>query len=635
MRWKKRPTEFLSEKTFLVIKDDLRILQVAENGVPRRKSKTPNTGTWPPKMKRALPVFEHSERPKTASLEKPSVLDPNLVDKLDMSLLSKELLCNSMTDFRSSKTISGGASSFPSPSRRGQSLAVAEEEQDKRRSSKSSAPTWCNDGFAARHKRRSFEQITDTGLCQIEASAESPRMQKQARIVLQDGASTKKTSPDNRRLDDNNNRNGTAKVSTLSTVKKRTSRPTISTDLELFTTTSTRSAPEPCKACGRPDQPERFHSHPKGSQIKMKETSSNSKMKLSVPKSVQKPVALNFRSDKSRVKSEDTVVSQESKIKSVDPQGGSQGSPTGVTRPASAPMKKGPKTITCYICGREFGTASFPIHEPRCMQKWERENDSLPASQRRPKPQRPVVAVDHNDWNAAAWEESQAQLVPCAKCGRTFLPDRLPVHQRSCKATLKNQNIEKSDVCTVVRQWSNKTQVRPPTVACKICGRNFGTRSIKIHEPQCTKRWQIENENERLNKRDEVSREKGGLFSRQENLPAISPIGELQQKKTMTCYICGRDFGSTSIGIHEPQCLKKWHIENDKLPLNQRRQVPQKPEIIHICNPETGNVVVDIAAMAEASWKSHLSQLVPCKHCKRTFNPDRVSVHERSCKGTR
>jgi len=35
--------------------------------------------------------------------------------------------------------------------------------------------------------------------------------------------------------------------------------------------------------------------------------------------------------------------------------------------------------------------------------------------------------------NEAAWQASQKQLVPCDLCGRTFLPDRLIVHQRSCK----------------------------------------------------------------------------------------------------------------------------------------------------------------------------------------------------------
>ena len=35
--------------------------------------------------------------------------------------------------------------------------------------------------------------------------------------------------------------------------------------------------------------------------------------------------------------------------------------------------------------------------------------------------------------NEAAWKSSQANLMACDICGRTFNPDRLQVHQRSCK----------------------------------------------------------------------------------------------------------------------------------------------------------------------------------------------------------
>ena len=30
----------------------------------------------------------------------------------------------------------------------------------------------------------------------------------------------------------------------------------------------------------------------------------------------------------------------------------------------------------------------------------------------------------------------------------------------------------------------------------------------------------------------------------------------------LTCYICGEGFGSASLAIHEPQCLKKWDARN-------------------------------------------------------------------------
>ncbi len=55
----------------------------------------------------------------------------------------------------------------------------------------------------------------------------------------------------------------------------------------------------------------------------------------------------------------------------------------------------------------------------------------------------------------------------------------------------------------------------------------------------------------------------------------------IRRPATVICYICGREYGSKSISIHEPNCLKKWHMENEKLPKSQRRTAPVKPEIGH------------------------------------------------------
>lgn len=98
-----------------------------------------------------------------------------------------------------------------------------------------------------------------------------------------------------------------------------------------------------------------------------------------------------------------------------------------------------PRTVICYICGREFGTQSISIHEPQCLKKWEVQNSLLPRELRRPKPVKPDfgggngASMTREEMNEAAWEASKAQLVPCENCGRRFAPDRLPVHQRSCK----------------------------------------------------------------------------------------------------------------------------------------------------------------------------------------------------------
>ena len=46
----------------------------------------------------------------------------------------------------------------------------------------------------------------------------------------------------------------------------------------------------------------------------------------------------------------------------------------------------------------------------------------------------------------------------------------------------------------------------------------------------------------------------------------------------VSCYICGRDFGTKSISIHIPNCIKKWEAEQKKLPKSQRRPPPQPPQ---------------------------------------------------------
>ncbi|NXH32181.1 ZN474 protein, partial [Myiagra hebetior] len=100
-----------------------------------------------------------------------------------------------------------------------------------------------------------------------------------------------------------------------------------------------------------------------------------------------------------------------------------------------------PPTVICYICGREYGTKSISIHEPQCLKKWRRKLGPLSRAVQRAYSQVRYAPThchakgfyDLDALNEAAWTSAQAQLVPCDICGRTFLPDRLIVHQRSCK----------------------------------------------------------------------------------------------------------------------------------------------------------------------------------------------------------
>lgn len=99
--------------------------------------------------------------------------------------------------------------------------------------------------------------------------------------------------------------------------------------------------------------------------------------------------------------------------------------------------------------------------------------------------------------------------------------------------------------------------------------------------------------------------------------------------KCVVCYICGREYGTRSISIHENQCLNKWKIENKKLPPNQRRPPPTRPQVLPSISGRTQH---DIDRWNEIASQSAAAHMAACENCGRTFNPDRLSIHQRSCR---
>ncbi|KAM9368034.1 zinc finger protein 475 [Phaethornis superciliosus] len=263
-------------------------------------------------------------------------------------------------------------------------------------------------------------------------------------------------------------------------------------------------------------------------------------------------------------------------------------SETPLNRPVIPPRRPGFRV--CYICGREFGSQSISIHEPQCLEKWHIENNKLPKHLRRVEPRKPEVlgggSCTLTAENEAAYQSAQAQLLPCENCGRTFLPDRLIVHQRSCKGGSSS---------------GGKSSFAPRTSGK---GPSSGSGSAS-------------------NDPSKIMEGKGGAA------PAtLNKAQGIRRPPTVICYICGREYGTKSIAIHEPQCLKKWHQENDMLPKHLRRPEPKKPDV----SPLQAKGFYDLDSLNEAAWISAQSQLVPCDICGRTFLPDRLIVHQRSCK---
>ncbi|XP_022108662.1 zinc finger protein 474-like [Acanthaster planci] len=381
--------------------------------------------------------------------------------------------------------------------------------------------------------------------------------------------------------------------------------------------------------------------------------------------------------------------------------------PTATSKLAPIKGAGKPVTVVCYICGREFGTKSISIHEPQCLEKWKIQNSQLPKHLRRPVPRKPQdlgsvhsnsPGSDLSGYNQAAYQAANSQLLPCGNCGRTFAPDRLPVHERSCgrpkTTTIRSRNsmASSSTFGSPNGRPSANSTAKPRTLICYICGREFGTKSLPIHEPQCLQKWHMQNQQLPKELRrppprkpevigSQVGRSSGEAMNEaawQAHLTNLVPcdscgrtfsadrigkhaascqvrnqgkerstgtqrstlgsVKQMQMSKpypavrrpqTVICYICSREFGTKSISIHEPQCLKKWALENERLPKELRRPPPVKPQERVI---KGGSGVYSVEQMNEAAWQASQANLVPCETCGRTFLPDRLIVHKKSCK---
>ena len=110
---------------------------------------------------------------------------------------------------------------------------------------------------------------------------------------------------------------------------------------------------------------------------------------------------------------------------------------------------------------------------------------------------------------------------------------------------------------------------------------------------------------------------------------------------TVICYLCGREYGSKSITIHEQDCMVKWESQNKALPKNMRKPKPVKPSLtdkssenpldnIPVGGSGSPNV---LQAYNDAAYESFQTQaLFPCETCGRKFVPTALEHHKNACK---
>lgn len=244
--------------------------------------------------------------------------------------------------------------------------------------------------------------------------------------------------------------------------------------------------------------------------------------------------------------------------------GGMGGGMGGSGRKPSKSPSRGPKSLTCYICGKGFMKGSLPIHLSQCKEKFKKESENLGVKRKLPKAPEELdslLAMDKipsamlDEYNSkASTAYNEVGLMKCPNCSRTFNPDSLKVHMKSCNA-------------------KHGTDADP-----------FASTKKKQARPQ-------------------------GIM----------------------CYICGKEYFSKSIEIHIKSCKEAWLREENLKPKGKRRPLPEPPKNFDdiVCGKITEE---SKDTYNEEAFKNYNENaLERCPNCSRTFLPDRLAVHLRSC----
>ena len=249
-------------------------------------------------------------------------------------------------------------------------------------------------------------------------------------------------------------------------------------------------------------------------------------------------------------------------------------------------MKKaGPKTIACYVCGREFGTTSYSIHLSQCKKKYKDEQSLLAKSEQKKLPPEPEglqellakkkpTAKELEAYNAIAFDVyNRVSLSECSGCGRTFKPESLKIHLKSCKGAKS--------------QTSASSSYGGSTLGSELGGGGM----------------------------------KGG------RKPSKSPS---RGPKALICYICGKGFMKGSMAIHLSQCKEKFKKESKNLGI--KRKLPEEPDELQdllAMDSIPAKMLEEYNNKASRSFND--AGLMKCPNCSRTFNPDSLMTHMKSC----
>jgi len=166
-----------------------------------------------------------------------------------------------------------------------------------------------------------------------------------------------------------------------------------------------------------------------------------------------------------------------------------------------------PRARVCYICGRQYMLHSFDIHIAQCRDLFEKRENLKPLKERRKCPEDPTANYFNNQnqnkrnisskeldsINIAAMDTWNTEsLIKCKYCNRSFLPDKLKTHNKSCTSSNPARRVDEPvnrrtsngiyDFSSFIDNSCNDYSDNGNLNQCNSCGRKFNSVSFQKYK---------------------------------------------------------------------------------------------------------------------------------------------------------